>query len=484
MSDFRHKTLNALAWGLGSRVVTQAASFVIGVTIARLLSPEDYGLIAIAMLFIGLAGLISNVGLGASLVQYKSAGQKEFSSVFWLNLGLSIALATTIYLSSFLASSYFERTELENVLKILSFSFVIAALTMVPQALLSKAMDFKGIALANTAALIFGGGLAIAMALRGFEYWSLIAQQLCSSFVILVVVWKRSRWFPSLFFSWTVISNLMRFSISVFATSLLQYTAKSLDRFLLGKYLGSYHVGVYDKAHSMMLFPLQNISHVVGEVMFPSFSSIQDEKDRIGSVYLRAVGAIALVTFPMMGGIYAVAESFTLGVLGEHWKDIIPVLRILSLAGLFTSIVTLTGSIYLSTGHAGLQLRVNLITKPITISLLIAGLSWGVEGVAYAFFIASAMNTLITLSVAGRLINVKLRNIWEVTSNTLACSVVMSVITYLSASLLEDFGYVSQFVMQLMVGVVIYTLLLFGFKNQAFLDVREVIVQKFQAKTE
>jgi PST family polysaccharide transporter len=225
----------------------------------------------------------------------------------------------------------------------------------------------------------------------------------------------------------------------------------------------------------MMLFPLQNVSHTVGSVMFPALSLIQSDIERIRKVYMRSTQAIALLTFPMMAGIFAVAENFVFGVLGEQWAELVPLLQVLCLAGVARSIVTVTGSVYLALGRAKLQFKVNLLTRPIALAGVIAGLPWGVEGIVIGMTTATWINSLITLSIAGRLINLSLLELMLSFSRTLAAAVLMATGIILLNPMLNGIGPLASFGIQVLAGGCLYVLFAFVLRITALTDVLDIL---------
>lgn len=472
---YKEKTISALSWGLGAKIFSQVLSFVIGIVIARLLLPSDFGLIAMVMIFVGIASLFSDVGFGASLIQARDLKDSDYSSVFWLNLALGAIASFLLYGLASPIALFYGSEELEGIFKLLAICFFIGALAMVPQARLAKDLNFKGIAFAEMMAMFISGLVAIYMASNGYGYWSLVAQQFISRSILTVAVWLYSRWLPDFVFELDSIKRLFGFSRNVFLTQLLQYLAKNLDKFLIGKYLSVHGVGVYDKAYSMMLFPLTSISHSLGAVMFPSFSQIQDDKIRVKRVFLRSVSAIGLLTFPMMAGIFAVADTFILTILGDNWVEVIPVLKILCIAGACSSIVTIIGSVYLSQGASALQLKVNLITKPIMIILLIIGLQWGLHGVAWGYVTATLVNSIITLSVAGKLIDLRLTEIAQSLYASLFSSILMACVIIQLSSSFDELPLVLKLLMQVATGVLSYICILYFSRNAAFFEILSLI---------
>ncbi|ARM84050.1 lipopolysaccharide biosynthesis protein [Marinobacter salarius] len=478
MSEFKDKVLGALSWTAGGKATSQLISIGFGIALARMLTPDDFGLIAMMMVFTGFAGLLMDVGLGSALVQKENVTELHYNTVFWTNLGLGAALTVLIVLISPLIAGFYDREELTAVGYILSFQFILGALALVPRQRLVKRLNFSVVTIADLLGMIVAGVAAIIMVKLGFGYWALAWQFVILRLVATVYIWAFARWVPAFTFSKYALGELFGFSFYVFATQMIRYATQQADKLLAGRFLGGNAVGLLDKAQSMMLFPLSNVSHVVGSVMFPALSMIQNDKLHVRSIYMRCTQAIALLTFPMMAGMFAVAENFVFGVLGEQWGDLVVILRILCVAGIAISIVTVTGSVYLSQGMAKLQFKVNLLTRPIALIGVVAGLRWGVEGVAVGATAATLINTLITLHVAGNLIGLSLGTLLCSFFKTFIAAIMMSAVIMTSDSLLSGLDPLVRFFVQVLEGVIVYCAFAIILKVGALEDVKEVLREK------
>jgi PST family polysaccharide transporter len=478
MSEYKGKVLRALSWSAGGKVVSQVVSLGFGIALARMLTPDDFGLIAMMMVFTGFAALLTDVGLGSALVQKEDVTELHYNTVFWTNLGLGVALTCIILVSSPWIASFYGREELTGLGYILSLQFVLGALALVPRQRLVKELSFKVVTVADVLGMLVGGIAAVFMASSGYEYWALAWQFVILRVVATVYVWMSARWMPAFSFSRHALAELFGFSFYVFSTRMIQYFTKQADKLLAGRFLGGNAVGLLDKAQSMMLFPLSNVSHVVGKVMFPALSMIQNDKDRVRNVYSRCTQAIALLTFPMMAGMFAVAENFVFGVLGDQWGELVIILRILCVAGVAISIVTVTGSVYLSQGMAKLQFKVNLLTRPIALLGVIVGLQWGIEGVAVGATVATLINTVITLRVVGGLINLPLGTLFSSFFKTFCAAVLMCLIIMATDYLLSEYPPLIRFFIQVFEGALVYTLLVIIFRVRALEDVWQLVKEK------
>lgn len=475
MQDLRSKTVNAIGWVLGSQVIHQIIALGIGIFLARLLGPESFGLLAMVVVLYGFAALLSNSGFSQALIQRSDLREKHCSSVFWVNLSLGCVAGIGLYLSSSWISVFYERAELENIVKVLSICLPLAAMEAVPRALFAKKLQFKHLKLIEMAAMITSGIIAIAFAFNGFGYWSLVIQRLTYQGLSTLLIFTVSHWQPRFIISINALSEIFSFSSSVFATSVLRYCASNLDKLLIGKFLGSIALGLYEKAQSLMFLTVRSVSGMLGGVMFSSLSQIQSDKERVRDIYLRTVRAIALVTYPVLVGLFIVADSFILTIFGIGWIDIIPILQIFCIAGLFISAVSITGSLFLSQGRAGLQLRTSLITIPIRISGIVIGLQWGLAGVAIGFTVSLMIASIITMKIAFRLVDLKLFSLVQHLLSTLAVAIVMGGVIWVIQLLSGLEPGLMLLLIQIVIGAGVYWALLTTFKLEAYTDVCRIL---------
>jgi O-antigen/teichoic acid export membrane protein len=475
MNDYKNRVVNAVAISGVSRLVIQLISLGYTITLARLLAPDDFGLIAMVVVFTGFADLLADVGLGSALIQKKDVTELHYSTVFWTNLGLGLFFTGLVFIGSDWIAAFYKRQELSLIAEILSLQFVLAAIRLVPGNRLAKELHFGYVAIASLLGMLLAGALAVYMALEGYGVWALAWQAVVGTLVTTLVTCLACRWKPQFVFSFGALKELLSFSVYVFGTQMIQYGARTVDKLLAGRYLGGDAVGMLDRAQTLILFPLKNISHVVGNVMFPALSMVQDDVARVKKVYLRSTQAIALMTFPMMLGMIAVADNFVIGILGEQWAEMIPIIRILCIAGIASSIVTITGAVYLSQGASKLQFRINLLTRPIAILGVVIGLPWGLVGIAAGSVAAVLINTLITLSRAGSLIGMRLLDLFKALLPTLIAATCMAIPVFLVGHYADLGRPLMELLVQVLVGVALYLGLALGMKLSAVTDLYGLI---------
>ncbi|MBF0594297.1 MAG: MOP flippase family protein [Candidatus Omnitrophica bacterium] len=413
MTSLKHKTKTGLFWSFISQGGRQVCQVLVIAVLARLLTPDVFGLLAMAVAFTEFVNVFLEMGIGSALIQKQDAVAEHYDSAFWLNIvaGLSF-MVITFFLSSAIAGFY-GQPKLKIILMALSINFIVISLTIVPQSLLTKEMAFKKLALIDICAVLTSGLLGIILAFKGFGVWSLVTQVLSASLVSGILVWILSPWRPRMFFSMGRLREIWFFGANLMGFNVLNYFARNMDKLLIGRFLGAEALGLYSLAYRMVLFPLQNVSWSIGRVMFPAFSKIQFEVDKVREVYLEMIGKIAFVTFPLMAMLFACAPEIVRIFLGDQWSGIVVLLRIFTFCGMVQSIGTTIGTVLLSQGKADWQFKLQIAGTTIVILSISLGMKWGVCGVATAYTFQSALWVIFVLFITLRLVRGTLRLLWE-----------------------------------------------------------------------
>jgi len=484
MGSFRQETISGLSWSVVGRVGNQILTFVLGVLLARLLSPRAFGLVSMVIIFTGFADLFKTVGLGAALVQHQDVAEEHLSSVFWVNMGSGILLTILFITASPLVAAFYNESILIPITTVLACEFLFGGLSAVHRTLFKKKIDFKTLSLTGVTTTVLGGGTGVLLAWWGYGVWSLVVKSVITSASSALILWVASPWNPKFVFSWNALKDLWGFSLNLLGTRSMNFWVRRLDDLLIGRFLGSDPLGVYTKAYGLMTLPLKNVSGVISRVMFPSLSAIQDDIPRVRRVYLRMTGAIALVSFPLMLGLLATVEPFVIGVFGRQWSGMIPLLYVFSLTGLWQSISTLNGNLYLSQGRADLQFRVGLFTKSLLVVGITIGFYWGLMGVVIGYSAASFVNTYITFRYAGGLVDLTFKKLVVHLSGIFVCALVMSGGVYtLGLALPPEWPHWLQLLTQVPTGVVLYWTLVRTFNVQAYRETLDLLAEQWDRYT-
>ncbi|CAG1020387.1 partial Lipopolysaccharide biosynthesis protein WzxC, partial [Methylococcales bacterium] len=349
--SLRKTAISGIKWSSFSFVSKRALALLTNIVLARLLSPNDFGLVAMASVTLGFIDLFKDLGTGSAVIQRKDVSEGLLSSIFWINAGFGVMVSAGLYILSPAIGAFYREPDMAPLMQVLSLSFFISALSIVQSCLLTREMAFDRLAKLDLITGIFSSSVAIGAAWAGFGVMSLVYQPLLNSVLMLVLLWGTSTWHPKWMFHWGEVREVAGYSLNLAGFNIVNYFARNADNLLIGRYLGAQDLGYYDLAYRLMLYPLQGISAVVGKVLFPLYSKMQDDHERFRRTYLTAVGAIALLSFPLMLGLMAVSSPFVLVLFGEQWQPVAPLLMIFAPIGAIQSINTTTGSIYQATGR-------------------------------------------------------------------------------------------------------------------------------------
>ncbi len=383
--SLRKKTISGLVWSALSQAGKQVSQFVVTAILARLLSPNDFGLVAMATVFTGFATIFGELGISSALIQKQDVDDRHWSSAFWLNVLMGVFLTIIFYFLSPVVALFYKRPELTFIFQVLSWNFVLVSVTIVQQTILTKEMNFRSLMIRDILAVIVSGVVAIVLALKGWGVWSLVIQALIFTIVNGLLLWILSKWRPKFILSSLAVEQIFHFSANMTGFQIINYFGRNIDQLLIGKFLGSQALGYYSLAYKLMLLPLQNISWMIARVMFPAFSKIQADIHKVRSNYLRLIKAISLVSFPLMILLFLLSPELIRVFWGQKWEPVVMLIRILCFCGMVQSLGTNIGNILLSQGRADLQLKLQMLGTIIVVLSVLLGLNWGIIGVAICY---------------------------------------------------------------------------------------------------
>jgi polysaccharide transporter, PST family len=383
----------------GVRVALQFASVVV---LARLLSPEDFGLVAMVTAVIGVADLVRDFGLSSAAVQSVTLEDEERTNLFWVNLALGVACTVVIVAARPLIVAAYGEPRITPVILALAVVFTLSGANTQYRSDLTRRMRFAALSASDIAAQAAGIAVAVVIALLGHGLWALVAQQLTAAVTALVVNVLTVRWLPGLPRRGVPMRRFFRFGAGLFSTQFLTYLTKNVDNVALGIVYGPVPLGFYSRAYQLLMMPLNQINAPMTNVALPVLSRIQHDDD----AYQRYLERAQLVACYLTTTLFAVAAGLSaplvLLLFGSGWTAVAPIFAILAIGGVFRSVAQIAYWIYLSRGETGAQLRLILWTRPIMIAIILAGLPWGTIGVAIGHSVAYFLYWLVSLVAVGR----------------------------------------------------------------------------------
>lgn len=474
------QAIKGIGWGAAGQIARQSITLATAVLLARFLMPEDFGLFAMAQVLVGFALLFSDLGLGSALIQSREIDQRRLSTVFWANASLGGALGILMAMLSMPIASFYGKPELAWVVTLLGLQFPITALAVVHRALLQRDLALDKLFRIDLSAFGVAGLAAVTAAYLGFGVWSLVVQALLAPVVGLAVTARYSLWRPALVFSVRESKDLFHYGLHLSGFNVFNYWARNLDNLLIGKYLGAHALGVYSLAYRLMLFPISAITSVFGQVMLPILSRLQDKDDDFREIYLKACRVVGLVSFPLVVGLFVLAEPLIELVLGSQWRDAVPVFQILAISGLLQPIGATIGWIYTARARTDLMLRWGVVSGVVYMLSFLAGLNWGVQGVALAYVLAGYLFLWYpSWTMAGRLVGLSFQAMLVNVAGGLSCALAMGVLMAIGDALFIGYAFPDGFRLPwaMMIGVVSYFTLLRHFRVKAFDEVRAIMAE-------
>jgi PST family polysaccharide transporter len=469
VQDLDSKIRTGVAWTGLTQVAGQMAYLVISVVLTRLLSPQDFGLVAMVLVFTGFATVFTDLGFGASLVQKFDLNQHHKNAVFWISVAAGALVTLVVAAAAPYIASFYNVPALQPLTVAISLIFFINAFATVKVALLQKAMDFRKLAAAQLSGTVLSGIVAIYLAFRGFGVWSIVVMYVANAIVYVATLWIITPWRPDFSMRWGALKDLSKFSRNLLGFSAFNYWTRNGDNLLVGRYAGSAALGIYARSYTILLLPVAQVSGVIANVMFPALSAIQKDVERVRDVYLKSISVISLVTFPLTLGLLVVSRSFILALFGDKWAGMIPILQVFCLLGALQSIGTTVGWIYQSQGRTDLMFRVGLISGSVFIVSFIAGLRWGAIGVAVAYTLANLLVWYPTWAIPARLIDLDFLMMLRSLAPTFCWAAAMAFCVWLLGLLLPSaWSYAIHLALQVALGVFVYWVLVHALRLEAY----------------
>ena len=396
----KQRALEATIWSGADIFLRQALQFGVTIVLARLLTPSDFGTIALLALFTGIAVVLMDGGFSAAIIQCQDVDHTDESTVFWFNLGIGTAVALGLCAVAPAIAWFYRMPVLKPLTFVLALTVFVGALGAIHSTLLSKRLDFRTQMKVGVLATIASGGTAVVMALKGYSVWALAMQAVVMTGVTTSLLWLFNPWRPEWLFSRASARKLFGFGGYHLASTLLEIIYSRLYTLLIGKLYGTRELGFYANADATKQMPGGFLTSVLARVAFPMFSAAAQDKAQLRRGMQLSIRGMMLLNVPMMLGIAAVAEPLVRVLFGAQWLLAVPILRVLCLAGVLYPLHAINLQVLLAQGHSRLMFRLEVIKKVLGVALIGAGAFYGVMGIAWsqvAFsVVAVAINTHYT----------------------------------------------------------------------------------------
>lgn len=391
----KKSTITNLLWRFAERCGAQAVSFLVSIILARLLAPEAYGTIALAMVFINILQVFVDSGMGTALIQKKDADDLDFSSVFYFNIAACLVLYAGLFLAAPSIAQFYGDPALTALVRALSLTVVVSGVRNIQQSYVSRHLLFKRFFFSTIGSTLASAVVGIAMAYAGFGVWALVGQSLSNVVTGTIILWATVPWRPRRMFSWQRLKGLLSFGWKLLVSSLLDTGYNNLRSLIIGKLYSSADLAYYNQGDKLPNLVITNINTSIDSVLLPTMANEQDDPARVRSMTRRAIKTSTYVMAPLMMGLAACAEPLIRLILTEKWLPCVPFLRIFCITYMFYPIHTANLNAIKALGRSDLFLKLEIAKKIVGLTILLCTMWHGVMAMAYSLLLSSVLSQII-----------------------------------------------------------------------------------------
>ena len=404
MKNLKEKAIKGVVWTAMGKWGSQCISFAVFLTLAHLLEPQIFGLVALANIFFAFMQVFLDQGFSKAIIQRQEIEPEHLDTAFWTNIGIALVLLGISISGAGLIANLFKEPLLTPIIRCLSLSFVFAALNSIQSALLYRQLAFKALTTRTLLATFSGGVVGVVMALLGFGVWSLVGQQLTNGFVGVLVLWWSTDWRPGFKFCTKHFQELFSFGINIVGIQILEFFNRRSDDLLIGYFLGSIALGYYTVAYRWLLVMTQLLTSVTIQVAIPVFSKLQTEPELLKRAFYTATQLTSLISFPIFTGTAVLAPEIVQRLFGEKWMASVPVMQVLAFIGILHSLQYFNGTIIMAMGKPLWKLKLNFLDAVVNVIAFLIVVRWGILAVAAAYVIRGYLLSPIEFFVIRKLV--------------------------------------------------------------------------------
>lgn len=403
-SDKNSVVINFI-WRFAERCGAQLVTFIVSIVLARILSPEDYGQIALITVFTTIMQVFVDSGLGLALIQKKDADDLDFSSVFYFNFAVCSVLYAVMFVAAPFIASFYKDTTLTPIIRVISLTIVISGVKGIQQSYVSRNMLFKRFFFSTLGGTIFSAFLGIGLAYAGFGVWAIVAQQLSNTTIDTLILWLTVKWRPKKMFSWKRLKSLLSFGWKMLVSSLLDTVYNNIRSLIIGRMYSSSDLAYYNQGKQFPHTIVDNIDSSIDSVLLPSMSSAQDDSVRVKVMARRSIKISTYIMAPMMMGLAFCAVPIVKLVLTDKWLPCVPFLRIFCITYMFYPIHTANLNAIKAMGRSDYFLKLEIAKKIVGLGLLFSTMWFGVLAMAYSLLVNSVLSQIINSWPNRKLLN-------------------------------------------------------------------------------
>ena len=480
--NLKSSAVNGAIWTGVEKFSRQAVQFVIGIILARLLPPNDFGVIGMLAIFIAIAQTFTDSGLSSALIQKKDRTEVDCSTIFYFNIGVGVLFYLLLYATAPLIADFYNMPILIDVTRVVALSIILSGLTAVQNARLTIDLRFRTLSLIALISMVVTGATGLALAYSGWGVWALVFQALAGQMVTSICTWYCSRWIPKLEFSMKSFKQLWGFGSKLLVSGLINTIYGNLYTLVIGKKFSSAEVAFYNRGNHFALLPAQTVQDMAIKVNFPILAKMQDDDERLLGAYKKLLTVPLYILYPVLVCMAVTAEPLVIVLIGEKWLPCVPIMQVLCIGYMFSPLTHINLNLLYVKGRTDLVLKLEFIKKPIAFLILFASIPFGiivmVIGKAIYEFIAFSFNCYYT----GKILNYGEWKQLKLLLPTFINCAIMAAVIYLS--MLPFTLPIVKLCVGVSVGLISYWLFSIATKDAAYGEVREIVKRKLLRKDE
>lgn len=449
------KTVKGVVWSALERFSVQGVSFVVMIIMARMLSPNEYGLVGMLTVFLAISQSLVDSGFSQALMRKMDRTETDNSTAFYFNVVVGIIMYALLCLCAPLIARFYDEPLLADITRVIGLSVVINSLVVVQRALFTSDLDFRTQAKASLLAAIVSGVIGIGMAASGFGVWSIVWYQLSNLGVNASMLWLLSKWRPKMTYSWSSFREMFGFGSKLMLSGLINTIYTNIYLIVIGKIFRASDLGYYTRAHQFAEFPSSNLNGIVQRVTYPVLCSIQNDDERLADVYRRFLKLSAFVIFPLMAGLAATSEPLILMLLNKQWAFTVTLLQIICFSMMWYPIHSINLNLLQVKGRSDLFLKLEIYKKILGVTVMCITIPFGLVAMCIGMVFNSVVALTINTYYTGRLIDVGFIKQMRDLAPTLLLSISMSVIVYACVELVPV-ANILRLIIGVIVGVIYY----------------------------
>lgn len=480
MSSLKQKTISGLSWSFIDKFASQFIGFVVGIVLARLLTPAEFGLIGMLTIFIALSNVFIQSGFNQALIRKIDCNESDYATVFYFNLTVSLIFYIVLYLISDLISNFYNQEQLSDLIKVLGLTLIINALTIIQQTTLTKRVDFKLLTKVSLISAIGSGIVGVSLAFAGFGVWSLVYIQLTKGAITSVLLWSWNKWYPKEKFSFETFKVLFKFSGNLMVLGIIDTIYRNVYYLIIGKYYPAANLGHYTRAENFKKLPAETLSSIIDRVSFPVLSSIQSDKNKYKEVFRKLLKTSSLISFVLLMLLSAVSRELTVVLMGPEWLLSGEYLEILCFSALFFPLNKMFSSVLKIEGRSDLILKLGIIRKFMAIPVILTAIFIGIKAMLFVLVVQQIGAAILMSSYGAKYAGLSLRIVFS----DLIPFFLVGIIMFL---LLTAIGYVLTFapiymlIIKIIVGIFTIVGLFELTKNKDFLYLKAEFISKIKS---